>query len=91
MLPLPTLQHEQGCRSACVQVFQALTGIKFVLFVAPGTRQPREVLQAVYELYADYAMKDPYYELEQRIKSATLQAMLRRRIAAFEARLSGAL
>jgi predicted component of type VI protein secretion system len=61
-----------------------------VLFVAPGTRQPREILKSVYELYADYAMKDPYYELEQRIKSESLKEMLRRRVAAFEARLSNA-
>ena len=71
-----------------LQVFQTLTGIKFVLFVAPGTRQPREMLKSIYELYADYAMKDPYYELEQRIKSDTLKEMLKRRVASFEARLS---
>lgn len=71
-------------------MFQTLTGIKFVLFVAPGTRQPREMLRAIYELYADYAMKDPYYELEQRIKSESLKSMLRRRVAMFEARLSSA-
>ena len=70
-----------------VQVFQTLTGIKFLLFVAPGTRQTSEILQAVYELYADYVMKDPYYELEQRIKSETLKDMLRKKVADFELKL----
>jgi trafficking protein particle complex subunit 4 len=73
---------------SCLQVFQTLTGIKFLLFVAPGTRQPHEMLKAVYELYADYAMKNPYYELEQRIKSESLREMLKRKVAEFEARLS---
>lgn len=75
----------EGCPQE--QVFQTLTGIKFLLFVAPGTRQTSEVLQAVYELYSDYVMKDPYYELEQRIKSETLKDMLRRKVAEFEVKL----
>lgn len=61
-----------------------------MLFVAPGTRQPREILKAVYELYADYAMKNPYYELEQRIKSPALRDTLRKKVAEFESRLSAA-
>jgi trafficking protein particle complex subunit 4 len=71
-----------------MQVFQTLTGIKFLLFVAPGTRQTSEMLRAIYELYSDYVMKDPYYELEQRIKSETLKDMLRRKVVEFEAKLS---
>ena len=67
-----------------------MTGIKFMLFVAPGTRQPREILKAVYELYADYAMKNPYYELDQRIKSPALRDMLSKKVAEFEARLAAA-
>lgn len=83
---LPYLNMDiEGCPQ--VQVFQTLTGIKFLLFVAPGTRQTSEILQAVYELYSDYVMKDPYYELEQRIKSETLKDMLRRKVAEFEVKL----
>jgi hypothetical protein len=72
-------------------VLQTLTGIKFLLFVAPETRQTREMLKAIYEVYADYAMKDPYYELEQRIKSDAMKEMLRKTVAEFEAKLSAGL
>ena len=71
-----------------MQVFQTLTGIKFLLFVAPGTRRTSEILRSIYELYADYVTKEPYYELEQRIKSEALKEMLRKRVAEFEAKLS---
>ena len=33
-------------------------------------------------------MKDPYYELEQRLKSEALREVLRRKVAEFEARLT---
>lgn len=75
-------------RCKFLQVFQTLTGIKFLLFVAPGTRQTSEILRSIYELYADYVMKDPYYELEQRIKSEALKEMLRKKVAEFEAKLA---
>lgn len=55
--------------------------------MAPGTRQTSDILRAIYELYSDYVMKDPYYELEQRIKSETLKDMLRRKVGEFEAKL----
>lgn len=71
-----------------VQVLQTLTGVKFLLFVACGTKRSREMLKAIYEIYADYVMKDPYYELEQRIKSEALKDALRRKVAEFEARLN---
>eukprot|EP01025_Chloroclados_australasicus_P039838 TRINITY_DN41468_c1_g1_i2.p1 TRINITY_DN41468_c1_g1~~TRINITY_DN41468_c1_g1_i2.p1 ORF type:complete len:146 (-),score=4.74 TRINITY_DN41468_c1_g1_i2:375-812(-) len=71
-----------------VEVFQTLTGVKFLLFVAPGTRNTRDMLKAIYGLYADYVMKDPYYELEQRIKSEALREMLKSTVAEFEAQLS---
>jgi trafficking protein particle complex subunit 4 len=69
-------------------VLQTLTGIKFLLFVAPETRQTREMLRAIYQVYADYAMKDPYYELEQRIKSDAMKEMLRKTVADFEVKLA---
>jgi hypothetical protein len=37
--------------------FQTLTGIKFVVTATPGTIELDLLLQAVYELYADYVLK----------------------------------
>ena len=67
-----------------VQVFQTLTGLKFLLFVAPGTKNAHEVLQRVYELYADYVMKDPFYPMDMRIKSETFKDVLTRTMMLFE-------
>lgn len=68
-----------------MQVFQTLTGIKFLLFVMPGTKYADQVLQAVYRLYADYAMKDPYYQMDMRIKSDLFRTKLTQAMMSFEA------
>ncbi|ODQ82301.1 hypothetical protein BABINDRAFT_158924 [Babjeviella inositovora NRRL Y-12698] len=53
-------------------VFQTVTGLKFVLVTAPGTRAQADaaelVLCRIYECYADYVMKNPYYSLDMPIR-----------------------
>jgi hypothetical protein len=68
-----------------VQVFQTLTGIKFLLFVLPGTKYADQVLQGVYRLYANYVMKDPYYQMDMRIKSDLFKTKLTQAMTSFEA------
>jgi trafficking protein particle complex subunit 4 len=49
--------------------FQTLTGVKIVVTATPDTK-PEDLdglCQMVYELYSDYAMKNPFYEMEQPI------------------------
>ena len=48
--------------------FQTLTGTKFLLIVEPATPFVPSLLQRIYELYADYVLKNPFYEMEQPIK-----------------------
>ncbi|CZS89241.1 related to TRAPP subunit involved in targeting and fusion of ER to golgi transport vesicles [Rhynchosporium graminicola] len=51
-----------------LQCFQTLTGIKFLLFTEPQQPNIDKVMGKVYELYADYVMKNPFYQLEMPIR-----------------------
>ncbi|KAI9367542.1 Longin-like domain-containing protein [Aspergillus egyptiacus] len=48
--------------------FQTLTGTKFLLFTDPEMRDVDVVMRNVYELYADYVMKNPFYQLEMPVR-----------------------
>jgi hypothetical protein len=47
--------------------FQASTGTKF--FVTADRNRPNldQLLRTIYELYTDYVLKNPFYEMEQPI------------------------
>ena len=49
--------------------FQTRTGVKFVVTATPDTRSDELITlcQYVYSLYSDYALKSPFYEMEQPI------------------------
>lgn len=47
---------------------QSPTGTKFLLMVEPQCPQVPALLGRIYELYSDYVMKNPFYEVEQVIK-----------------------
>lgn len=51
-----------------LKCLQTRTGIKFVLTAEPGTSDLEAVLREIYVLYADCALKDPFYELEMPIR-----------------------
>jgi hypothetical protein len=48
--------------------FQTLTGTKFLLFTDPLMPNIEVVIGKVYELYADYVMKNPFYQLEMPVR-----------------------
>lgn len=48
--------------------FQAITGTKFVLVVEPRMQQVPALLSRIYEVYTDYALKNPFYEVEMPIR-----------------------
>jgi hypothetical protein len=48
--------------------FQTLTGTKFLLFTDPLMPNVDNVMGKVYELYADYVMKNPFYQLEMPVR-----------------------
>ena len=47
---------------------QTRTGVKFVVTAEPGTPDLELILNEIYVLYADCALKDPFYELEMPIR-----------------------
>jgi hypothetical protein len=48
--------------------FQSLTGVKFVVTATQGTTDLDVLLQNIYELYAEYVLKNPFYEMEMPIR-----------------------
>uniref|UniRef100_A0A7S3G9P7 Trafficking protein particle complex subunit n=1 Tax=Palpitomonas bilix TaxID=652834 RepID=A0A7S3G9P7_9EUKA len=59
-----------------IQCFQTPTGIKFVLFAETGMGQMDGLLRQIYEFYADFVLKNPFYEMDQVIKSEYFDAKL---------------
>ena len=51
-----------------LQCFQTLTGTKFLLFTEPQQANADAILRRVYELYADYVMKNPFYAVEMPVR-----------------------
>ena len=45
----------------------ALTGVKFVITSTPDTRGVEALAKSIYEIYADYVLKNPFYEIDQPI------------------------
>ncbi|XP_059609421.1 trafficking protein particle complex subunit 4 [Phlebotomus argentipes] len=60
--------------------FQTLTGVKFILISEPLQAGMEILLKKIYELYADYVLKNPFYSLEMPIRcelfDTNLQALL---------------
>ena len=50
--------------------FQTVTGVKFLLFTEPAQPNVDVVIRRVYELYADFVMKNPFYTIEMPIRCA---------------------
>ncbi|KAK3418147.1 hypothetical protein EUGRSUZ_H04106 [Eucalyptus grandis] len=48
--------------------FQSLTGTKFFVVCEPGTQHMEALLKVIYELYTDYVLKNPFYEMEMPIR-----------------------
>lgn len=48
--------------------FQTFTGTKFLLFTEPHQPNVDVIIRKVYELYADYVTKNPFYQLEMPIR-----------------------
>ncbi|PYH93943.1 Sybindin-like family protein [Aspergillus ellipticus CBS 707.79] len=48
--------------------FQTLTGTKFLLFTDPTMTNIDVIMKKIYELYADFVMKNPFYQLEMPVR-----------------------
>jgi len=56
--------------------FQTLTGIKFMIVAEPSQPGMEILLKKVYDLYADYALKNPFYALEMPIRCELFETNL---------------
>lgn len=48
--------------------FQTLTGTKFFMATEPGAQGVPLLLHQIYDMYADYVLKNPFYEIEMPIR-----------------------
>ncbi|KAK3394048.1 Sybindin-like protein [Podospora didyma] len=51
-----------------LQCFTTLTGIKFLLFTDTTQANVDLTIRRIYEMYSDYVMKNPFYQLEMPIR-----------------------
>lgn len=51
-----------------LQCFTTLTGIKFLLFTDTTQTNVDLTIRRVYEMYTDYVMKNPFYQLEMPVR-----------------------
>lgn len=60
--------------------FQTLTGVKFMVVAEPIQTGVETLLKKIYELYSDFALKNPFYSLEQPLRcelfDSNLQVLL---------------
>lgn len=56
--------------------YQTLTGTKFLLFCEVGQPNAEGILRRCYECYADYVMKNPFYQLEMPIRVEAFERVL---------------
>lgn len=51
-----------------MQCFNTLTGTKFLIFTDTAQTSVDTTMRRVYDLYSDYVMKNPFYQLEMPIR-----------------------
>jgi len=51
-----------------LQCFQTPTGTKFYVTAEPTHPNLDQILHTIYELYTDYVLKNPFYEIEMPIR-----------------------
>lgn len=59
-----------------LQCFTTLTGTKFLLFTDTMQTNVDITIRKIYDLYSDYVMKNPFYQLEMPIRCETFDRKL---------------
>jgi hypothetical protein len=60
----------------CIVCLQTMTGLKLVAVVDTSSLNVNALLMKVYELYADFALKNPFYALDMPIRCALFDTAL---------------
>lgn len=56
--------------------FQTVSGTKFLLFTEPQQPNVDNIMRRIYELYADYVTKNPFYQMEMPIRCEAFERHL---------------
>jgi len=64
--------------------FQTLTGVKFMAVVDASHPGIEALLRRIYELYSDYALKNPFYSLEMPIRCELFETNLKNLLESHE-------
>jgi len=64
--------------------FQSITGTKFLAITDTKQTNVDALLRRTYELYSDYALKNPFYSLEQPIWCPLFQQTVQQAIESLE-------
>lgn len=64
--------------------FQTPTGVKFMVVAEPTQAGLDSLLRKIYELYADYALKNPFYSMEQPLRCELFDQNLQLLLETFE-------
>ncbi|KAI8282671.1 Transport protein particle subunit trs23 [Colletotrichum sp. SAR11_240] len=59
-----------------LQCFTTMTGTKFLLFTDTTQTNIDVILRRIYDLYSDYVMKNPFYQLEMPIRCEIFERKL---------------
>ncbi|XP_065831745.1 trafficking protein particle complex subunit 4-like isoform X2 [Oscarella lobularis] len=60
--------------------FQTLTGLKFMLLTDPRQTSSETLLRKFYEIYSDYALKNPFYSLDMPIRCELFDEHLKKAV-----------
>ncbi|KAJ1937156.1 hypothetical protein FBU59_004839 [Linderina macrospora] len=63
-----------------IHCYQTATGIKFIAVTDPSYMQLSDVLARMYGLYSDYALKNPFHNLEMPVRSELFDTKLQQLI-----------
>lgn len=74
-----------SCSAFDLHCFQAPTGTKFFVTAPPRSLGSAPLLRVVYELYADYVLKNPFYEAEMPIRCEAFDTQLAAAVGAVRA------
>lgn len=64
--------------------FQTLTGVKFMVVAEPSQAGLDTLLKKIYELYADFGLKNPFYSMEQPLRCELFDQNLQQLLETFE-------
>lgn len=86
---LSPVQHSSGVEHLETDTFklhclQTQTGIKFIVFTDPNRSSEELLLKKLYEIYSDYALKNPFYSLDMPIRCDLFDANLQQTVEAAE-------